>query len=201
MGRGSSKASGGTVKTVPYDKWGKEVHLEPVKDENGDTIGYINDENFYLREPYHEKITKKQILSEVDAWRMDDGTYGDEDTMIGIAYDDGSYVRLNDLDGNKPYKKSGIVGVHVSTADYEMVWGGEKNKKTGKIDLYKTLEFDDDGNNIDGFANSISGYQTIGHYKVRVKTTYNNLTPKGSYTTKREHLKKSTVKYYDKARK
>ena len=195
MGRGSSKANGGSAggaRVVPYDEWGKEIDNEPIKDENGDTIGYINDETRYISEPYHEKITKKDILNDIDGWRMDDGTYGDEDVSIGLAYNDGSYVDVNALDG-KAYRKSGIVGAHITTPDYEMVWGGELNTRTGNIEPYLTHEMDDLGNMIDGYSNSISGYRTTGSYRVRVRTTYNNYDGT-RYRTRREELRRSTVR-------
>lgn len=191
MGRGSSKASGpktrgeafaaataaaeakyGRPMDVPIDEWGPMLDgvdistLDPEDPEDTRPIhfGTIEDETRYVMEPLYLPVTKKSILEEVDAWRNDDGTYGDEDTHIGIAYKDGSYVSLNDdLDG-KPYKKSGIVGVHVSGADSESVWGGEVNPKTGVLTPYETWE--PDGSK--GHSNSTSTYKATGTYKVRM---------------------------------
>lgn len=197
-GRGaSSSGGGGSVKTVPYDSWGK-MKEEWLRDKDGNLIGTIKDDTRYIYEPDIRPITKKEILSDIDGWRNDDGTYGDQDTAIYLAYKDGSFVNVNDLDG-KAYKKSGIVGASISTADYESAWGGEVNKKTGNIDPWTVHNFDDDGNEVEGKANSYSGHKATGKYIVRTKTTYNNPNPRrdGTYITKYETLRKSTVKPMD----
>lgn len=185
-GRGSS--SSGSIKTVAYDKWGKMID-EDIIDKNGDKVGYIRDEYVYTSEPDIRPVTKKDVLSDIDGWRNDDGTYGDNDTSISLAYKDGTFVDVDNLDG-KAYKKTGIVGASISTGDYEMVWGGEVNKKTGKIEPWQT--WSEDGKS--GATNSYSGWKTTGQYKVRRKVTFNNPNGKGGYKTKYETLRKSTVK-------
>lgn len=167
-GRGAS-AGTGSGKEVDIDKWGKFINRYEatlIKDKDGTVIGRIYDDIRYEQEEDIRKITKKAILEDVDAWRMDDGTYGDEDTHIGIAYADGTHVNLNDLDG-KPYKKKDIIGVHISTGDYESVWGGEYNPRTRQIEPYKT--WSEDGES--GQSNVYSGYKATAEYYVRIQET------------------------------
>ena len=173
---------------VPFDKWGREVNDEPVYDKEGNTVGYISDELRSITEEYTEEVTKKQVLEDIDAWRMDDGTYGDDDVAIYLAYKDGTFVDVKDLNG-KAYKKTGIIGASISTGDYQMVWGGEITKNG---DFVEWQTWSPDGES--GESNSISGYKTVGVYRQRVKTTFNNPNGRGGYKTKREVLRKSKVK-------
>lgn len=177
---------------VPFDKWGEMKNLEEIRD--GDTIiGYTSDEYRYITEPDIRKITKKEILEDIEGWRDDNGMYGDADTAIYFAYKDGSFVDAADLDG-KAFKKSGLVGVSISTGDYEMVWGGEINKKTGEIVPWRTHEWDDETNEeLEGHTNSYSGYKTVAQYKVRVRTLYNIPNGRGGWKMKREIIRRSTT--------
>lgn len=180
----------GGVPIVKYEDWGtfkSGADVELLYDENGSMIGKIEDEWRYINEPDIHPVTKKEVLEDIDAWRMDDGTYGDQDTKIYLAYKDGTFVDADDLNG-KAYKKSGIVGASISTGDYEMVWGGEM--KNGVLQPWET--WSEDGES--GYRNSYSGYKAVGEYKARVKTTYNNPNGKGGYKTIRETLQQSTVK-------
>lgn len=193
-GRGASSA-GGTSEgsmNVPYERWGKMIDQE-VRDENGDIIGYIEDFERTEYEPFVEKTTKKAVLADIDAWRMDDGSYGDNDVAIYLAYNDGAFVDLKDLNG-KAYKKTGIVGASISTGDYEMVWGGEIDKKTGKLRMWKT--WSEDGES--GHTNSLAGFKAVGNYKVRIKTTqepyYSKYHETTMYRTVRKTLRMSKVK-------
>ena len=108
-GRGAN-STGGTSEGnmgVPYDRWGQMISKE-VRDEDGTVIGYIEDVERYVYEDYVEPVTKQAVLDDIDAWRNDDGTYGDNDVSINLAYKDGTFVDVNSLDG-KTYKKTGIV--------------------------------------------------------------------------------------------
>ena len=185
---GSRGSGSGSQMNVPFDKWGREVNDEPVYDKEGNTVGYISDELRSITEEYTEEVTKKQVLEDIDAWRMDDGTYGDDDVAIYLAYKDGTFVDVKDLNG-KAYKKTGIIGASISTGDYQMVWGGEITKKG---DFVEWQTWSPDGES--GESNSISGYKTVGVYRQRVKTTFNNPNGRGGYKTKREVLRKSKVK-------
>ena len=183
-GRGSGS---GTRMNVPYEEWGKMVD-KPIKDKDGNTIGYIEDRDVYVSEPDYRTVTKKDVLNDIDGWRNDDGTYGDEDTAIYFAYKDGTFVDADDLNGKK-YKTTGLVGVSISTADYEMVWGGEIGRD-GKLHQWET--WSEDGES--GRANSYSGYKAVAVYKERVKTTYNNPNGKGGYKAVRKVIRRSKQK-------
>lgn len=174
--------------TTPYTKWGAMIEHEDIRDKEGNLIGYISDDYVYITEPDIRKITKKEILSEVRTWKMDDGTYGDEDISIFIAYNDGKTWSSDS--GEKTFKRQGIVGVSISTPDYEMVWGGERNRRTGIIEPYQT--WSEDGES--GAENSYSGYKNVGRYIVRRKVTFNNPNGRGGYKPKTEIIKRSTVK-------
>ena len=192
---------------VDWNKWGEVLDWGQHKEiiETGDdgiptVVGYIGDELRYITEPEERPITKKEIMAEIEGWKNDDGTYGDDDTHITIAYDDGTFF-ANDMSGGnyrEKMKKTGIIGASLSTADYEMVWGGEMNRKTGQIEPYKTwVSPYDEEEGREGKSNSYSGYKTVGMYRVRVKTTYNNKYPNGRSYTKHEIIRKSKVKKVD----
>ena len=193
-GRGATSSIGSSKgkMNVPYDRWGKMIS-EDIRDDDGTIIGSIEDVERYVTEDYVEPTTKKAVLADIDAWRNDDGTYGDNDVAIYLAYNDGKFVDVKDLDG-KAYKKTGIVGASISTGDYEMVWGGEINSKTGKLNMWKT--WSEDGES--GHTNSISGARAVGSYKVRIKTTYEPYYNKYHETTMyrqvKETIRKSEVK-------
>lgn len=195
-GRGASSAAIGNM-NVPYDKWGKMIDHESIPDKTGENfeLGYINDEFRYTQEPFDEPITKKEILDVVESWKMDDGTYGTGDEAIYLAYKDGTFLDLTDSEtGN--YKKSGIVGVSVSTSDDEYVWGGEVNKKTGKVEPWTTwVSPYDEAEGKVGKSNTHSGYKTTGQYIVRIKTTWKGTqTSNGGWRPKHEIIRKSAVR-------
>ena len=181
---GHSTESG---RNVPYDKWGPEKDREQIRDENGDLIGVIHDEIRYVQEEDIRPVTLKDVLADIDAYRQDDGTYGDDDISISLAYEDGTFVDVNALNG-KRYKKKGIVGAHIGTPDYEMVYGGEM--RNGSLRPWQT--WSEDGES--GHSNSYSGYKATGAYRVRIRTTFNNLDDRGRYRTKHEIIRRSAVK-------
>ena len=202
-GRGSSSPSGGDKRNgygkkedpmnVPFDEWGQMINHEEIIDKNGDRIGYIQDEYAYNYEPDIHPVTKKDVLSEIDAWRNDDGTYGDEDTAIYLAYKDGTFVDTDDLNG-KAYKKTGIVGASISTGDFEMVWGGEVGRD-GEVHPWETWVSPSDMDAGErGHSNSYSGYKATSYYKKRTRVTFNTPNGRGGYKTVRETVRKSTTK-------
>lgn len=187
-GRGASSAGGTSAGSmnVPYDRWGKMVD-EQIRDEDGTIIGYVEDRNVYEYEEMTRPITKKDILETVDAWRNDDGTYGDEDTAIHFAYKDGTFIDATDLNG-KAYKKTGLVGVSFSGADDEMVWGGDMYK--GKLRMWQT--WSEDGKS--GSINSHRYYKAVSTYKVRTRVTYEPVIDKDGKIKKYQQVRKTIRK-------
>lgn len=200
MGRGSS---GITDKmNVPFDKWGKVLEgldaIEVIEKIDGmDTlVGYIEDEMRYITAPDEHPITRADIMREISGWKNDDGTYGDDDTTVFVAYDDGTFFSSGTNPGGlyrEKLKRTGIIGASLSTPDYEMVWGGERDR-AGNIMPYKTGSSFDESEGIGGKSNSYFGYKTVGQYRVRVKKTFNNKYSNGRNYTKREIIRKSTVR-------
>ena len=92
------------------------------------------------------------------------------------------------MDG-KAYSRRGIVGVHIATADYEMVWGGERNRRTGKIDEYETWTADGSK----GHTNSYSGYKAVGKQRVRTISYARKAVGEKGYGNRYKTIKKSTV--------
>lgn len=185
---GRSSASEDSM-AVPYDNWGKEVR-EELRNSDG-VYGYIEDENVYLSEPDISRITKKQILDDIEGYRNDDGTYGDNDVGIFITYKDGSTYWNDNAEGG--FKKSGIIGVSVSTPDYQAAWGEDFVGSGGDKRRVPMTTSALDG--VPELSNSYVGYKTTGVYKQRVKTTYNNWNEKKQrYEVKREIVRKSKVK-------
>lgn len=187
-GRGASSSNS---MNVPYDKWGKMVD-EHIYDKDGAMIGYIEDREVFEYEPVVEAITKKQALQAVDDWRMDDGTYGDKDTAIYFAYQDGTFVDAADLNG-KAYKKTGLIGVSLSGADDEFVWGGEMYK--GEFRAWKT--WSEDGES--GHSNSHAYHKAVGVYKIRTKVItqpYQTKSGDTQYRTVRTKIRQSQVKKF-----
>lgn len=180
---------------VPFDEWGKMIEdTEYIPDPTGeyDSIGEIYDEIRYNEVKYDEPITKKQILEEVKAWKNDDGTYGGGDETIYIAYKDGTVLDLTDSETGK-FPKTGIVGVSVSTANDQYVWGGEISKKTGNLVPWETwVSPYDESNGVKGKANTHSGYKAVSKYIVRVKHLWVPDTKSGE--RKYETLRKSQPK-------
>ena len=206
MGRGSSGLGGGRM-NVDWDKWGKVLDwgdaiqiIEKGEDGIDTIVGTIRDEIRYITQPDERTITRAEIMRDISGWQNDDGTYGDDDTTIFIAYDDGTFFDSNYPMKSGKYrdklKKTGVIGASISTPDYEMVWGGERNR-AGRIEPYKTGTPYDESEGIGGKSNSYFGYKTVGKYRVRVKTTYNNKLPNGRYATKREVIRKSKVRKVD----
>ena len=207
-GIGSSHYGNGSAAdmNVDWDKWGEVLNPGVQITEMGEdgipvVVGRIYDETVFIYEPDEHPITKKDILDEIAAWKNDDGTYGIEDTSIFVAYDDGTFFSS---DGSKmsgyrdKFKKSGIIGATVMTGDYEMVWGGERNRKTGQIEPYKTwVSPEDEDNGKEGKSNSYSGYKAVSQYMRRIKKTYNNKLPNGRSVTKNEVIRKSKVRKVD----
>ena len=178
---------------VPYDEWGVPINFEPIYetvDGEKTQIGYIEDDIRYEQVEDIHPVTKKQVLDDINAWRNDDGTYGDEDTAIYLAYKDGTFVDTDDLNG-KAFKKTGIVGASISTGDYEMVWGGEIGRD-GTLHPWKTWSIDDTG-----VSNSYSGYKPVAKWRIRTRVTHNNKRENGTYYTKREIIRQSARKKVD----
>lgn len=184
----------GTAQSVPIDKWGREINNEPIKrtlpDGTTEVYGYTNDENVYEYEPFVQSITKKEILSEIDALKNDDGTYGDDDYGIFVSYENGETW---DNSSGQKLKKKGIIGVSVNTPDEQMVWGEDwigsgRNRRRVPMESVETDE-------VPAKTNSRIGYRAVSVYKQRVRTTYDNIDPRtGGYKPKREIIRKSSVK-------
>ena len=205
MGRGSSGLSAGGM-NVDWDKWGKPLQGADmkeiiVKDEDGRdlVIGYIEDRLRFVMEEDERKVTKKEVMDEISGWENDDGTYGDDDIHIFVAYDDGTFYESGTAGGKyrEKLKKTGVIGATVSTPDYEMVWGGERNK-FGEIVPYTTWvnPYDSDAGKV-GKSNTYSGYKVVGQYWVREKRTYNERFPDGRPRTRYEIIRKSKVRKVD----
>lgn len=205
MGRGSSGLGAGSM-NVDWDKWGEVLDwgnakqiIEKGEDGIDTLVGTIRDEIRYITQPDERPITRADIMREISGWKNDDGTYGDDDTSIFIAYDDGTFFSSGTKPGGQyreKLKKTGVIGASLMTPDYEMVWGGERDR-SGKIQPYTTGTQYDESEGIGGKSNSYFGYKTVGEYRVRVKTIYNYKLPNGRYTTKREVIRKSKVKKVD----
>lgn len=201
MGRGSS-GMGENPMSVDWDKWGEIINYEPIEitDENGEriVIGHIQDELRSITVPEERPVTKAEVMKDIQDWKNDDGSYGDEDVHIFVAYDDGTFF-TNDWSGSRggniyrdKLKKTGVIGASISTGDYEMVWGGDKGKN-GEIRKWETWSSDGES----GKSNTYSGYKTTGMYRVRVKRTYNERFPNGRIHPKIEIIRKSKVKKVD----
>ena len=92
-GRGATLSIGSTKgkMNVPYDRWGKMIS-EDIRDDDGTIIGSIEDVERYVTEDYVEPTTKKAVLADIDAWRNDDGTYGDNDVAILLIMTENSLM-------------------------------------------------------------------------------------------------------------
>lgn len=192
-GRGSGGNRNNSM-NVPFEEWGEMQGLQTIKDENGTIIGWTEDQYRHETEPVHRPVTKKEMLSEIDAWKNDDGTYGTGDEAIYVAYKNGKFVNLTELEPGEKWSKSNISGISISTGDYDMVWGGEYIRPrygNPRFEPYRTNEWDSNGNPIEGYENSYSGYRTSAEWKVRVKETYYK-DEKGRNRTRREIIRQST---------
>ena len=206
-GRGSSSPAGGDKRNgygkkedpmnVPFDEWGAETDERIYGEWNGERtqIGYYEDRTVYDYEEDIRPVTKKEALAEIDVWRNDEygreqyGSYGDEDVSIIVAYKDGKVISDDELENGKAFKKAGIVGVSISTPDYQMVWGGEVGRD-GKLLTWETSE-NEEGKT---YTNSYAGYKPVSLYKVRYKIIHNNQRPNGTYYTTYERVRQSTKK-------
>lgn len=190
-GHGSFSAIGRDM-NVPYDKWGREIEYELILDEDGKPIGHYQDAIRYVQADDVRTITKKEILEEVSGWKKDDGTYGDEegDVNIYIQYKNGKLLHLTDTK-RTTFSRSGIIGVSVTTADYDMVWGHEM-MKVGTLVPFESSWLSGGSKS---YTNSYAGRKTIGEYKVREKVIYNPYK-NGNVKQVTHIVRKSTVKYY-----
>lgn len=182
---------------VPINEWGEMWDSYDHRVMDGDTIiGTIEDKYFYDREPDIRKITKSKALDELDAWKNDDGTYGagDGDESIYVIYDDGRYFNLTDGEPHKRWSKQGIKGISISTADYEIAWGEEYDRRNREWTPIRTHEFDANGNVIEGYANSLSSSKISAEWIERIKTTHVWDEKLKRNRTVREVLRKSTKK-------
>ena len=212
MGRGSSGIGSRSLgngspadMNVDWDKWGKVLdganHVA-VYDKDGNVIGYIRDDLRFTMIPEERTVTRAEVMKDISGWQNDDGSYGDEDTKIYIAYEDGTFFDseypIKRGDNRDKLKKTGVIGASVSTPDYEMVWGGEYKYKNGQKQLvpWTTHSTDEDGNDT-GKSNTYSGYKITGEYRVRTKTTYNEKFPNGRPRTRIETIRQSKVRKVD----
>lgn len=177
---------------VPYDEWGEPVSYDQIYGEiDGERamIGWYEDRQVYDYVEDIRPVTKKDVLDDINAWRNDDGTYGDDDVTVMVAYKDGSVVSDDELNG-KAFKKSGIVGASISTADYEMVWGGEIGRD-GNLHQWKTHDSNGDER---GPGNSYAGYKAVSVYWIRNKVMTTNRRANGTFYTTYERVRQSTKK-------
>lgn len=193
---GRSSGSGMAGNQVPYDEWGKMMaglDAEDIRDKDGTIIGQIEDSTRYLREQVIEKVTKKSAIDEAFSYKNDDGTFGDDDIQIYATYADGS-TWSSDSGQNKGLKKSGLIGVSISTPDSETAWGEDYvGRGRDRRRVPNRLSYDPDTGE-EGPANSHKWYRISGMQKVRHRVTYNNYYPNGRRYTKRELIRESTVK-------
>ena len=189
---------------IPYDKWGKEIGIESFTDENGIT-GYIEDVQRWNYEEDPTPITKRDAINEIRNWEdkgADGWEYGDDDIGIVVAYENGDVLGKDDLNG-KRFKRTGIIGISVSTPDYSMVWGedwrgvGRSRERTPMTGFYE------DPDNGPFYTNTMLGYKVTEVWRERVRTTYEPYTTRryGEETTmyrpKREVIRRSTRKRVD----
>ena len=182
---------------IPYDDW-KHEDDKRITSEDGRVYGREFDNNIYIQDKDIRKVTKADTLRTLEEWKMDDDTYGTGtgDESIHIYYDDGSILELTDGEPHKRWKKQGIKGITISTADYEQVWGHYYDRKAQEWKLHETHEMDENLNDVPGYSNSYSGYKVTGAYKTRVEETNIYDPDKKRWITQRRNLRMSTVKKY-----
>ena len=185
-GRGSSSGKANEAQLVPYEKWGKDVVNKPIygtlPDGTRGIIGEINDETLYEYKQTITPITKEEIIKEIK-----DINISDEDVLIVTTYENGDTW---DNKSGKRFKTRGIIGASISTPDGQSVWGEDwigSGENMRRVPMKSSEE--DDGL---VYTNSRIGYDVVGSYKQRVKTTYGH---KDRYNgKKREVIRKSSIK-------
>ena len=206
---GPKKRRGGQAQredpmNVPYDNWGKEIQIESFTDENGIT-GYIEDVQRWNYEQDPTQITKKDALSEIRNWeeKTEDGwQYSDDDVHIYVAYENGDTLGDDELNG-KRFKRSGIIGISVSTPDYSMVWGEDWRGSGRNRERTPMTGFYEDPDNGPFYTNTMLGYKATEVWRERIKTTYEPYTrqtydgPTTAYRPKREVIRRSKRKKVD----
>ena len=182
---------------IDYDSWQKK---EDTRDDHYDEEHPYSvresDETRYIMDKDIRKISKKKALDDIEQYKMDDDTYGfgQGDESIWVIYDDGRYFELTDGEPHKRWSKQGIRGISISTGDYEIAWGEEYYPKDREWRPIRTHEFDEDSNEIEGFANSYSGYKATGKYKVRLQEVMFLNEQRKRWEKKYKTLAMSTVK-------
>lgn len=195
-GAGSGRSGSGEV---PFDKWGKMIengfdNRKPIYDEKGNEVGteFVEDYTAYVQVPFVQEATVSQVTKDINAWKNDDGTYGDDDTVMGVYYSNGDYIDSRNDDFGKRYAKNkrDIVGATISTPDYEAA-AGKAITRNGWVDMETS---DVAGRS---YSNAYVGYVATGMYKVRQKTTYlegSYAKAHGKRTVQHERVRQSTVK-------
>lgn len=182
---------------VPYDEWGPMIDEEftyTMSNGEVDEHGRLEDRIVYDMARDFQPTTRKGLLADIEAFRNDDGTYGDDDIAIFIAYEDGSsWSNQFSNTASKPFKKRGIIGLSLSTPDYEEVWGedwtGGRWAHERKRVPMRTAEDPETGE--PGRANSYAGYKAVSKYRVRTRITVEP-NGRGGYRQKRETIRRST---------
>ena len=120
--------AGSPVVNIPYD-------MQMVYDDEGNVIGDIRDELRFTSAPDEHPVSRAEVMREISGWKNDDGSYGDDDVKIFIAYEDGTFYDSEVMGGKGNYRgkltNRNVIGASISTPDYEMVWGGEYKWKNG----------------------------------------------------------------------
>lgn len=190
-----SGMGGGDSMAVPYGEWGERLNgmnAEPIYNENGEMIGEIVDSELWFKDPVIEKATKKQAIDEAFSYKNDDGTFGDDDIQIYATYADGSSWS-SDSGQNKGLKKSGLIGISVSTPDSETAWGEDFiGRGRDRRRVPNRLSYDPDTGE-EGPANSTKWYKITGKQLIRQRIIYNNQRKDGRYYTTRETIRQSTI--------
>ncbi len=177
MGSRGASSGKGNAKTVPFDKWGKDItngyeNRKPIYDEKGNEVGaeFVEDRTAYVQVPFIQEATVSQVVRDINGWKNDDGTYGNEDAVMGVFYSNGDHITSQDDNFGRRFAKNkrDIVGAYISTGDYEAVAGQEYN---GRARGWTAIETTSD---LQGrsYNNAYFGYEVVGMYKVRTKTTY-----------------------------
>ena len=184
---GAGSGSGKTdPMNVPYDEWGEMIGIRSEGD-GVDTV-YLEDQLLSILEEDIFKTTKKEVIDTILAWRDDDGLWSDEDMAGYIAYKDGRFIDVKDLNG-KSFPRQGIIGAYFSGPDDQMAWGHEWARSGGQLRQVPMTVTSEDGRE---FMNTHIGAVTTGMYRVRRKTSF--YRDGNKVRTKRETIRQSTVK-------